>query len=135
MSDFYPEDLERITARAEEMLVHVERLKDEIDVVVGRGEAADGQVRVTAAASGRLMDVTLAPRALRLDAQKLAEAVLRAAQEAHDHAARQVDAIMAGPGTRPDDLDDERFAGLMEAFEASMDEQLRALEERHRHAP
>ncbi|NJP95779.1 YbaB/EbfC family nucleoid-associated protein [Nonomuraea sp. FMUSA5-5] len=135
MSDFYPEDLERITARAEEMLVHVERLKGEIDVVVGRGEAADGQVRVTAAASGRLMDVTLAPRALRLDAQKLAEAVLRAAQEAHDDAAHQVDAIMAGPGARQDDLDDERFAGLMEAFEASMDEQLQALEERHRHAP
>ncbi|TYB58057.1 YbaB/EbfC family nucleoid-associated protein [Nonomuraea sp. PA05] len=97
MNDFDREDLGRITARAEEMLVHVEQLKGEIDVVVGYGEAADGQVRVTAGAAGRLTGVTIAPGALRLDGRGLAEAVLRAAQEAHDDAARQVDAIMVGP--------------------------------------
>ncbi|GAA2871385.1 YbaB/EbfC family nucleoid-associated protein [Nonomuraea rubra] len=133
MHDFAPEDLERITARAEEMLVHVEQLKNEIDVVVGRGEAADGQVRVTAGASGRLVNVELAPRALRLDSRQLAEALLRAAQEAHDDAARQVDRIMAG--TPADDLDAERFTSMLESFEASMAEQLKDIEDRHRNAP
>ncbi|NUT45633.1 MAG: YbaB/EbfC family nucleoid-associated protein [Thermoactinospora sp.] len=135
MNDFDPEDLERITARAEAMLARVEELKSEIDVVVGHGEAADGQIRVTAVASGRLADVVIAPRALRLDSQKLAEAVLRAAQAAQDDVAGKVEQAMAGalgaamPGK---DLLDDPFAGVLESFEASMGEQLQAIEERRR---
>ncbi|MEW1837349.1 YbaB/EbfC family nucleoid-associated protein [Nonomuraea angiospora] len=135
MNDFDPEELERITARAEDMLARVEELRSEIDVVVGRGEAADGQVRVTAGASGRLMDVVLAPRAMRLDSQKLAEAVLRAAQEAQDDVAAKVDAVMADAlgGPLPGgELLDEQFGSVLESFESSMDEQLRAIDDRTR---
>ncbi|MGW6505486.1 YbaB/EbfC family nucleoid-associated protein [Nonomuraea angiospora] len=135
MNDFDPEELERITARAEDMLARVEELRSEIDVVVGRGEAADGQVRVTAGASGRLMDVVLAPRAMRLDSQKLAEAVLRAAQEAQDDVAAKVDAVMAdalGGALPGGELLDEQFGSVLESFESSMDEQLRAIDDRTR---
>ncbi|MFI6740016.1 YbaB/EbfC family nucleoid-associated protein [Nonomuraea sp. NPDC050451] len=135
MNDFDPEELERITARAEDMLARVEELRSEIDVAVGRGEAADGQVRVTAGASGRLMDVVLAPRAMRLDSQKLAEAVLRAAQEAQDDVAAKVDAVMAetlGGALPGRELLDEQFGSVLEAFESSMDEQLRAIDDRTR---
>ncbi|MBE1591722.1 YbaB/EbfC family nucleoid-associated protein [Nonomuraea angiospora] len=135
MNDFDPEELERITARAEDMLARVEELRSEIDVVVGRGEAADGQVRVTAGASGRLMDVVLAPRAMRLDSQKLAEAVLRAAQEAQDDVAAKVDAVMTdalGGALPGGELLDEQFGSVLEAFESSMDEQLRAIDDRTR---
>ncbi|WP_431927990.1 YbaB/EbfC family nucleoid-associated protein [Nonomuraea jabiensis] len=135
MNDFDPEELERITARAEDMLARVEELRSEIDVVVGRGEAADGQVRVTAGASGRLMDVVLAPRAMRLDSQKLAEAVLRAAQEAQDDVAAKVDAVMAetlGGALPGRELLDEQFGSVLESFESSMDEQLRAIDDRTR---
>ncbi|MEV0165762.1 YbaB/EbfC DNA-binding family protein [Nonomuraea fuscirosea] len=136
LSGFQPDDLERITARAEEMLAHVERLKDELDVVVGRGEAADGQVRVTAGASGRLIDVVLAPRVMGMDSRKLAEAVLRAAQEAQDEAAGKVDEIMAGSpdaGDAGDAVDDERrFAAMLESFEASMAERFRAADDQRR---
>ncbi|MEU6715421.1 YbaB/EbfC family nucleoid-associated protein [Nonomuraea purpurea] len=133
MTDFDPQDLERITARAEEMLARVEELRSEIDVVVGRGEAADGQVRVTAGASGRLQDVVLAPRAMRLDSQKLAEAVLRAAQEAQDDVARRVEAVMAGTlgASLPDQqLLDDRFGNVLESLETSLEEQLQAIDER-----
>ncbi|MER6004751.1 YbaB/EbfC family nucleoid-associated protein [Nonomuraea angiospora] len=135
MNDFDPEELERITARAEDMLARVEELRSEIDVVVGHGEAADGQVRVTAGASGRLMDVVLAPRAMRLDSQKLAEAVLRAAQEAQDDVAAKVDAVMAetlGGALPGRELLDEQFGSVLESFESSMDEQLRAIDDRTR---
>ncbi|MFG6192408.1 YbaB/EbfC family nucleoid-associated protein [Nonomuraea sp. JJY05] len=135
MNDFDPEELERITARAEDMLARVEELRSEIDVVVGRGEAADGQVRVTAGASGRLMDVVLAPRAMRLDSQKLAEAVLRAAQDAQDDVAAKVDAVMAetlGGALPGRELLDEQFGSVLESFESSMDEQLRAIDDRTR---
>ncbi|MFI9841160.1 YbaB/EbfC family nucleoid-associated protein [Nonomuraea sp. NPDC051941] len=135
MNDFDPEELERITARAEDMLARVEELRSEIDVVVGNGEAADGQVRVTAGASGRLMDVVLAPRAMRLDSQKLAEAVLRAAQEAQDDVAAKVDAVMAetlGGALPGRELLDEQFGSVLESFESSMDEQLRAIDDRTR---
>lgn len=130
MSGFQPEDLGRITARAEEMLAHVEQLKDELDVVVGRGEAADGQVRVTAGASGRLIDVVLSPRVLSMDSRKLAEAVLRAAQEAQDEVAGKVDEIMAGGSPGPESVvdDEARFAIMLEAFEASMAERLMTAE-------
>jgi DNA-binding protein YbaB len=78
--EFAPEDLERITARAEDMLLHVEQLKNEIDAVVGHGETADGQVRVTAGASGRLAHVELAPRAASMAEQ------LQAVEDRHRHA-------------------------------------------------
>ncbi|MEO3789169.1 YbaB/EbfC family nucleoid-associated protein [Nonomuraea sp. B10E15] len=132
MNDFDPEDLERITARAEEMLARVEELRSEIDVAVGHGAAADGQVRVTVGASGRLTEVELAPRAMRMDSRRLAEAMLRAAQEAQDDVARKVEAVMAG--TLGSDLPDEHFNDLLESYEASMEEQLRALEDRQRDA-
>ncbi|MEV4083473.1 YbaB/EbfC family nucleoid-associated protein [Nonomuraea fuscirosea] len=115
---------------------HVEQLKDELDVVVGRGEAADGQVRVTAGASGRLIDVVLAPRVMGMDSRKLAEAVLRAAQEAQDEVAGKVDEIMAGSpdaGNAGDAVDDERrFAAMLESFEASMAERFRAADDQRR---
>jgi DNA-binding protein YbaB len=135
VNDFDAEDLERITARAEEMLVRAEQLKSDVDVVVGRGEAADGLVRVTAGASGRLMEVVVAPRAMRLDSVRLAEALLRAAQEAQDEVARKVDDVMAGTLSGGSEEDQEHFAGLLESFEASMADELRAIEDRRRQAP
>ncbi|MGW4790898.1 YbaB/EbfC family nucleoid-associated protein [Nonomuraea sp. NPDC004297] len=99
MNDHTPEDLEdldRIMARAEETLAHVERLKAELERLAGHGQAADGQVRVTAGPSGRLIDVVLAPHALGMDPRRLAEAVLRAAQEAQDDVAGQVDEVLTG---------------------------------------
>ncbi|MFI7125050.1 YbaB/EbfC family nucleoid-associated protein [Nonomuraea sp. NPDC050153] len=133
MNDFDPEELERITAQAEDMLARVEELRSEIDVVVGHGETADGLVRVTAGSSGRLMDVVLAPRAMRLDSHKLAEAVLRAAQQAQDDVAAKVDAVMAeslGGALPGRELIDEEFGSVLESFESSMDERLRAIEDR-----
>lgn len=138
MNDFDPEELDRIAARAEEMLARVEEIRSEIDVVVGRGEAADGQVRVTAGASGRLVDVVLAPRAMRLDSQRLAEAVLRAAQEAHDDVSRRVEGVMAdtlGADLPREDLLEDHFSSVLESFETSMEERLQAIEDRRGEAP
>nr|WP_269128854.1 YbaB/EbfC family nucleoid-associated protein [Nonomuraea sp. K271] len=112
------------------MLARVEELRSEIDMAVGRGEAADGQVRVTVGPSGRLTEVELAPRAMRMDSRRLAEAMLRAAQEAQDDVARKVEAVMAG--TLGVGLPDENFSDLLESYETSMEEHLRAIEDRQR---
>ncbi|WP_433511874.1 YbaB/EbfC family nucleoid-associated protein [Nonomuraea sp. CA-143628] len=134
-AEFRPEDLERITAQAEQMLLRVEEVRKEVDVVVGRGTGADGQVRVAAGANGRLVELVISPRAMRLDSQKLAEELLRAAQQAQDEADRKAREVMADtlsesmPTQR--ELDD-RFSQVLESFESSMDERMRAIDERRR---
>ncbi|MXQ64794.1 YbaB/EbfC family DNA-binding protein [Actinomadura rayongensis] len=52
--------------------------------VEGVGEAADGRVKVTAGTGGRLKQVTLDPRALRMASHELGEAFVAAANAALD---------------------------------------------------
>jgi DNA-binding protein YbaB len=131
-AEFQPEDLDRITARAEAMLLRVEEIRKEVDVVVGRGTAADGQVTVAAAANGRLTEIVVAPRAMRLDSRKLAEELLRAVNAAQDDADSQVRQVMADTlGESPPTAEalDDRFDRLLESFEGSLDEQLDAIDD------
>ena len=54
------------------------------------GEGAGGLVRVTAAPNGRIVGVTLDPRAMRLDSFTLAEELTAAAKQAQDAAEARV---------------------------------------------
>ncbi|MEV6153216.1 YbaB/EbfC family nucleoid-associated protein [Nonomuraea sp. NPDC052129] len=134
-AEFRPEDLERITAQAEQMLLRVEEVRKEVDMVVGRGTGADGQVRVAAGANGWLVELVIAPRAMRLDSQKLAEELLRAAQQAQEEADRKAREVMAdtlGESMPTQRELDDRFSQVLESFESSMDERMRAIDERRR---
>ncbi|MEU7853404.1 YbaB/EbfC family nucleoid-associated protein [Nonomuraea sp. NPDC049141] len=134
-AEFRPEDLERVTAQAEEMLLRVEESRKEIDAVVGRGTGADGQVQVAAGATGRLTELVIAPRAMRLDSHRLAGELLRAVQQAQDEADRMVREVMAGTlgeSMPSQDALDDRFSQVLESFESSMDEQFQAIDELRR---
>jgi DNA-binding protein YbaB len=129
-------DLERIAAQAEELLARAEGLKDEIEGVVGTGESRDGQVRVSVAASGRVTEIALAPRAMRMESQKLAEELLIVAQQAHDDAEAKVKALMADvlgdtPFADPTAIE-ERFAGVLDSYTATMDERLQVIHDAYR---
>jgi DNA-binding protein YbaB len=50
--------------------------------LTGKGEAADGMIRVIARPGGRLADLELDPRAMRMDSVTLAAAILTAANTA-----------------------------------------------------
>jgi DNA-binding protein YbaB len=71
----------------------------------GVGEAADGLVRVEVSSGGRLTDLRLEPRAMRLDSQSLTEAILAAASQASADAERQIQQeTAAGPTTSWEEL-------------------------------
>jgi DNA-binding protein YbaB len=102
----------------------------------GFGEAARGLVGATVGADGLLENVRIAPRALRLDSQELAEQVLAAVR-----AAQQDQLARAGEPADdlPPALAPETMAKRLDAFEAealdrfsrmntSLDELLRRLE-------
>jgi DNA-binding protein YbaB len=71
----------------------------------GVGEAADGLVRVEVSPGGRLTDLRLDPRAMRLGSQTLTEEILAATSQADADAARQVQQeTAAGPTTSWEEL-------------------------------
>jgi DNA-binding protein YbaB len=65
-------------------------LSRQMQEIRGSGEAAEGLVQVEVTAAGRVTDLRLNPRVMRLDSQTLAEEILAAIGRANDDAARQV---------------------------------------------
>jgi DNA-binding protein YbaB len=66
---------------------------EEWESVRASGEAADGLVAVEVDGGGQVLDVTLDPRAMRLPASELAEAVKTALRQAQASARSQVEEI------------------------------------------
>jgi DNA-binding protein YbaB len=87
--------------------------------VRGTGVAAEGQVRVTARASGRVESVELEPRALRLGTQLLGEQIALAVNAALDDLQVQA-AAQAGPAADP--------AGLAERMQELQDQSVRQMQ-------
>jgi hypothetical protein len=65
--------------------------------LLGFGESADGLIRVTAAAGGRLTELELDPRAMRLSSVQLSEQILLAANAALADLRDRVMDAAAGP--------------------------------------
>ncbi len=87
--------------------------------LLGTGVAADGQVRATARASGRLASIALEPRALRLGTQALGEQILLAVNAALDDLQAQA-AAQAGPAADP--------AALAERMQELQDQSVRQMQ-------
>jgi DNA-binding protein YbaB len=84
------------------MLDQLSRLRDARDQLAqlhAEGEAADGLVGVTVGPTGALTNVRIDPRAMRLDSQTLAEAVMEAARQATARASEQAGELFAGIST------------------------------------
>ncbi|MFI7639222.1 YbaB/EbfC family nucleoid-associated protein [Nonomuraea sp. NPDC049400] len=85
-------DIDAELAKVNRELDDVQAKLAEVD---GRGEGAKGLVTVRVGADGRLLDLRLDPRALRLGSHALAAAIMEAANSAADQTAGRMREIMA----------------------------------------
>ncbi|WP_285778748.1 YbaB/EbfC family nucleoid-associated protein [Microtetraspora sp. NBRC 13810] len=91
---FLDEEMHRLLAQFQADTRPLLDLQESLNAVRGRGEAANGQVTAEVLPSGALGGLRIDPRALRLGADALAEAVLAAAGDATADLARQMAGMM-----------------------------------------
>ncbi|WP_329083575.1 YbaB/EbfC family nucleoid-associated protein [Streptosporangium sp. NBC_01469] len=107
-SDIRPRDI----VKAEEQLDRFQALlaarEEQLTEIVGTGEGDSGHVRATVASDGRVIEVTLDPRAVKGGSEALSEQILLAVHRAQQNAQRQADGLLhetlqeALPGTSID---------------------------------
>ncbi|MET8333877.1 YbaB/EbfC family nucleoid-associated protein [Streptosporangium canum] len=90
----WEEEFDQAGRRAGRMLESIETMQVDLEKVTGVGEAASGQVKVTVAVDGKVLDVVFGPRISRLDSRTLAEHVLQAARDAQRDAERRTQELM-----------------------------------------
>jgi DNA-binding protein YbaB len=102
-ADDWDEDIRRAEDEADRILAWVDGAQAGLDEITGTGESPSGQVKATVAANGRILDVTIEPRAMRMDSRTLSEEVLAAvAQAGLDVTRRTEELIREGlPGFDP----------------------------------
>src|SRR5689334_8828970 len=88
----FDRELKRIMSSLDQMEEVQRRLTD----IRGVGEAHGGLIKVEVGPSGALLDLTLDPRAMRLDSQSLREAILSASQEALRKVSEEMDGLVSG---------------------------------------
>lgn len=90
----WEEDFDQAGRRAGRMLESIEMMQADLEKITGLGEAASGQVKVTVAADGKVLEVVFGPRISRLSSWTLAEHVLLAAHDAQHDAERKTQDLM-----------------------------------------
>ncbi|MEQ4718183.1 YbaB/EbfC family nucleoid-associated protein [Nonomuraea sp. B19D2] len=120
-----PDDVMQITEQAEWDDRRLQSAQREIQTISGVGEGADGKVRVRADADGRIAQISLDPRVMKLSSQDLAEAVVLAVRRAQEDSAMQCervvrDAVGELPATPEQAL--EQFDRTLDTFSRAMDE-------------
>ncbi|MFC4584696.1 YbaB/EbfC family nucleoid-associated protein [Sphaerisporangium corydalis] len=85
---FRPEDLDQVAERSREAVRRLSGLVGELADLKGEGESAGGLIGAVVDGGGRIQEVTLDPRAMRMDSRTLAEAVTEAVRAAQEDAAR-----------------------------------------------
>ncbi|MEV4161148.1 YbaB/EbfC family nucleoid-associated protein [Nonomuraea dietziae] len=91
------EDLDRVVLDTERQMRDLLDAMKGLSEITGVGESRSGLVTARVDSEGRISDVTLSGRAMRLEGQELSQEVVeavRAAQEDHERRAR---ASLAGP--------------------------------------
>ncbi|MCO5968794.1 YbaB/EbfC family nucleoid-associated protein [Actinoallomurus soli] len=100
--------MRRILTDFESEMEPLRALRQEMAELRGKGEAAGGQVTVEVTAAGVLTGVDFGPRALRLDRQALAAAILEASGKAVEDATTRLAELM-GEGMAPFIEEADRF--------------------------
>jgi DNA-binding protein YbaB len=83
-----PADLDRMVADSERTLKGLREAMARLGEITGAAQSPDGLVSATVAQGGRLVELTLNPRAMRHDSRTLAESIVSAVQGAQDAAGR-----------------------------------------------
>lgn len=94
MDDLWNEDFDEAGRRAGRLLDSIETIQSDLEEVYGVGEAAAGEVRVTVAANGKVLEVAFGPRTPRTDSRALAGHVLSAVREAQRDAELKTQELM-----------------------------------------
>ena len=89
-------DFDRELKRIMSSLDQMEEVQRRLTEIRGVGEAHGGLIKVEVGPSGALLDLTLDPRAMRLDSQSLREAILSASQEALKKVSEEMDGLVSG---------------------------------------
>ncbi|SDQ57752.1 YbaB/EbfC family nucleoid-associated protein [Thermostaphylospora chromogena] len=118
------ENLERDIERAAEIEKWLESGQRELEAVVGCGETAGGRVKATVTAYGRVREIVITPRAMRVGSHALAEEILlaiRRAQQDAEQKSRQLvnDALcdMVGDDMAHITTLEKQFGEVLESFE------------------
>ncbi|WP_203968811.1 YbaB/EbfC family nucleoid-associated protein, partial [Sphaerisporangium melleum] len=119
-------ELEKDAERAARIMAWVEQGQHELESLTGEGEGGDGRIKVTAGSDGRVLDVVITPRAMRLDSRTLAEELLTAVRRAQDDAERKGMALLGEAlgevlptGAFGAEPVEERYARLLDHFDRS----------------
>jgi DNA-binding protein YbaB len=88
------EYLDHLLTQAEDVMRGLRDAQARLGRIIGEGEGAEGLVRAVADGRGRLRELVLAPRSMRLDAAALALEAGNAIRTAQRNAELQVQAIM-----------------------------------------
>lgn len=122
----YVSDLRRISEQAEQAHRRLKDVGGELGQIKGVGEGAGGKVKARTDADGRVIQVTLDPRAMRLSSQDLAEEITLAVQRAQDDGDAQRERLLGasvGEGPQTPDKVMEQFEDVLQSFNRVMDEQ------------
>jgi DNA-binding protein YbaB len=93
---FLDAEMNRFLAQFQASTGPLEELQESLNAIRGRGEAANGQVKAEVLANGALGGLRIDPRAMRLGADALAEAVIAAASNAAADLTTQLAGMMTG---------------------------------------
>ncbi|HEX2314105.1 MAG TPA: YbaB/EbfC family nucleoid-associated protein [Thermomonospora sp.] len=147
MLDFDPnsfrlEDLDKLSAQADQAMRRLAESAEALTEVVGEGEAADGLVRAVVDGGGALRSVDLNPRAMRMGSEELGRAVTVAVTAAQADAQRRVQELLTaamGEHEAPTRLDSEalrrQFGQFGEMFSRSLGEEYDGLQAIRRNLP
>ena len=89
LSSFAGGGMENALREARAQAAKMSDLQSDLMSLVGRGEAADGKVRVEYATGVGMQNLEIDPRAMRLASQELSEAITSAVREAMNDLQRQ----------------------------------------------
>jgi DNA-binding protein YbaB len=107
-SDIRRQDVDEAAEQLERFQSLLAEREEELAEIVGKGEDDRGHVRATVASDGRVIEVTLDPRAVKDGSKALSEQILSAVHRAQQDAQRQAEAFLqetlqeALPGTSLD---------------------------------
>ncbi|GAA3254163.1 YbaB/EbfC family nucleoid-associated protein [Nonomuraea helvata] len=94
-NDFGVRDVDGPAREGAQMLDALEATQEDIDKIVGTAKGRSGHVEASVNPEGSVLNVSLAPRALRMSSHDLGEEVVAALDLAYADADRQVDALLS----------------------------------------
>ncbi|MEU7740477.1 YbaB/EbfC family nucleoid-associated protein [Nonomuraea sp. NPDC049158] len=121
--NIYRDELHRISEQAEQAHSRLKKAGGGFKDVYGAGESADGKVRARTDSSGRVTEVRLDPRAMKLSSQDLGEEVTLAVMRAQDDCERRQEELLydaVGRTAPSPDAVMTQFEEVMHTFNRAM---------------